>query len=199
VFPNIVTAGRYAVLDLETTGLSNKTAEPVQLAFGLVDHGRPQLRGYYTLSPGVPVTWGASRVHGHTKKSLKHSPRFRDIAAELFGLLDDRIILGYNAKRFDVPILARMFAETAPKYADWAPHVLDVLLWDRKFAPGGKHDLKTVATRLGLPTDGMHDAWYDCRLTWQVFGAHAITYAGFGAAAPLEAVYKIDDPKFQYR
>lgn len=190
--PNIIEGGRYAILDLETTGLSTKKDEPVQIAFALVDFGITKLRGYYTLKPSVPVKYGAMQKHGFSEANLAFSPSFTDIAEELYHLIGDRTVLGYGCKKFDVPILARMFRTTL---AEWAPEVLDVLLWDRHFRPGKgvSHKLVDAVIHWNVPRQAFHDAWHDCRMTWGVLGALATHHPAFGALRPYDAICIQDD------
>lgn len=182
--PRVIAEGRYAAIDIETTGLSTKVDEAVQIAVALIDHGRPGLRGYYTLRPYHAIAPGAEAKHGLTYEKLMYSPDFKDIACELQTIIGDRIVLGFNTKRFDVPILTRQFAETSLVFA---PRVLDVLLWSRKLMPG-RCALGDMAARLEITFDNRHDAWHDIRATWSVFGQLALRFPAFGASSPEDVI-----------
>lgn len=193
--PNIITSGRYLMLDLETTGLSTKNDQPVQIAFAHIDYGQTGLRGYYTVKPSCPISEGAAKVHGYTMEKLSMSPTFPYIAHDLHQLLGDRVVLGFNVLRFDIPMLQTMFSNVILEGADcdpgtpvtdvypsdayrdhslyWEPKALDVIKWERhlskKMGIEGKHNLAVCVERWGVPPETQHDAWHDCRLTWGVF------------------------------
>jgi len=188
--PNILAEGRYLLIDIESTGLSVNTDEPVQIAFGTIDHGITGLRGYYTLRPHLaPLKEGSTAKHGFTAEKLAHSPQFAEIAAELRGFAEGRIMLGWNVLRFDYKILTRMFEGWAPTTPQLDPDVLDVFAWEKKLSPpdGGKHNLAAACERWGVSLTNYHDAWHDCRVTWQLFCVLAHRFPDFGALPPRAA------------
>jgi len=197
--PKIVRDGRFVILDIESTGLSRKKDEPVQLAFGHMDGGRAGLRGFYTFKPGVPIKPRAAAIHGFTERKLTWAPSFAQCGDEIYSLLKDRIVLGYNVRRFDVPIVARMFEESGVKcslsrHVAWRirPRILDVLVWQRRFAKQqgweGGNSLGVAAQRWNVDVADLHDAWQDCRVTWALFWALANRFPELGEMDPDEAV-----------
>lgn len=89
--------------DLETTGLDPETSRIVELAAVEGPEARPAYLGRF--DPGVPIPRGASRVHGITDETVRGEPRFADVAADLQRLFEDRVLCGYNIRRFDTPLL----------------------------------------------------------------------------------------------
>lgn len=178
-FPRLVEETRFVVVDLETTGLSRNTAQPVQIAFTHVDHGRPGLRGHYLVQPTCPIQEGARRVHGIDATTVEYAPRFEHIAAELAGLLAGRVWLGFNIERFDVPILTRMLAGAG---LPTEPEILDLFWWARRLLPGRKkYKLSILAEDFHLQQGRAHDAWHDCRTAWQLFTHFVMAQPHFGA------------------
>jgi DNA polymerase III subunit epsilon len=188
--PRIIAEGRYCLIDLETTGLSRKEDQAVQIALGQIDNGVTRLRGYYTVKPSVPIKPGAFSKHRISEASLAFSPSFSGIAADLRALIGDRIVIGYGIRTFDVPILARQFAEAG--IPDFAPPILDVCAWCKKLLPGMPHDLRSMVVKYLVPPAGHHDAWADCRMTWGVFGGLCREFSDFADSAPSDRIIKED-------
>jgi len=100
----------YAVLDVETTGLSADVDRVIEIAVAHLDPGRPPRLVLDTLiNPGQPV-W-ASEVHGITDADVSEAPTFSEIAAELTDALVGRVVVGHNVyfdERFIREELARV-------------------------------------------------------------------------------------------
>jgi DNA polymerase-3 subunit epsilon len=184
VLPRVLAEGRYVVLDIEATGLSRAHDETVQVAFGHVDGGVVGLRGFYWVRPACAISRGAANVHGFTSEGLRWSPPFARVAQELLAIIGDRIVLGHGVKQFDVPMLARQFGECG---LEWRPRMLDTVLWSRRLVKDGRHSLGVMAERFGIVTVSAHDAWHDCRMTWNVFGQLAFRFPELGALSPDDA------------
>ncbi len=90
---SLVESGGFCVLDSETTGLKN----PVQFVeIAIVDAGaRTLFEG--TVRPGCRVEAGATRIHGHTARSLAGSPPFLEVYPDLLEALWGRRVVVYNA------------------------------------------------------------------------------------------------------
>ncbi len=83
----------FCVLDSETTGLK----PPVQFVeIAIVDaNGRTLFKG--TVRPDCRIEPGATRIHGHTAKSLTASPAFWEVYPDFLEILWGRRVVVYNA------------------------------------------------------------------------------------------------------
>ncbi len=90
---SLMDSGGFCVLDSETTGLKT----PVQFVeVAIVDaDGRTLFEG--TVRPDCPIEPGATRVHGHTARSLAGSPPFWGVYPDLLEALWGRRVVVYNA------------------------------------------------------------------------------------------------------
>lgn len=167
---NILKA-RYVVLDLETTGLDTESDEPVQVAYAIIDHGKTDFTGHVLVRASIPSHPQAEAVHGLTSARLETAKPFEELAPRLYDLLKDSIVIGHNALKFDVPMLARMFRQALPNTdaAAWSPSVFDTCLWSRKLTPKGRHTLKAAAERWKVDMGQHHEAWHDVRTAWSLF------------------------------
>lgn len=178
--PRVVRENRFAVLDLETTGVNKLRDEVVQIAIVQVDHGRPRIRASSYVQPKRIISEGAMAAHGITWDILEHAPTLAEVWPEFRALIGDRCLLGYSIKTFDHPLLTRQLAESGVSFD--APAV-DVLAWERKFGGKGRHNLVAAAERWGVPVLPRHEAMADCRMCWNVFVQLASRFDELGSAA----------------
>ena len=83
----------FCVLDSETTGLK-PPVEFVEIAIVDAD-ARTLFEG--TIRPGCRIESGATRIHGHTARSLAGSPPFWEVYPDLLEALWGRRVIVYNA------------------------------------------------------------------------------------------------------
>jgi DNA polymerase-3 subunit epsilon len=109
-FKNLQLDRKVAVLDLETTGTNYKTDRIVQFAvLSIVPGDEPQVFAAH-VNPGMPIPPAATAVHGISDEDVANAPPFAKLAEELFEELADAALIGYNLKRFDLPMLIEEFA-----------------------------------------------------------------------------------------
>lgn len=68
-------------------------------------HFQIQIKGPQRLNPGVPLSEEVTAIHGITDADVADCPRFADVAQEWRDFMADCDLHGFNAKRFDVPLL----------------------------------------------------------------------------------------------
>lgn len=106
--PSAVTvAPHFAILDVETTGLSPNQSRVVEIAVVRIDGAGQVLDEWSTrLDPEGPV--GATHIHGITEADVATAPLFRDIAAHLSAYIAGMPIAAHNAA-FDLGFLGAEF------------------------------------------------------------------------------------------
>src|SRR5699024_10510098 len=101
-------APRFAVIDVETTGLDPERERIVEIAIVRADaHGRPIDHWATRLNPGIPMR--ATHVHGITDADVAGAPRFADLAVTIGTALQGAVVVAHNAE-FDVAFLQSEFA-----------------------------------------------------------------------------------------
>lgn len=172
---------RFAVVDVETSGLSAKRHRVLQVAVVLADGNghvldswaslvRPRRRWLFRLGP--------HRIHGLKRADLRKAPP----AGEVFGQLAQRIrgatFTAHNA-RFDAGFLEKS-AERFGVTLDLAPQLCTLRL-SRKLDPehAQSHRLADVSARYGITNGRPHDALEDALATAAVLPhllrAHGVT------------------------
>jgi DNA polymerase-3 subunit epsilon len=156
----------FTVFDVETTGVDVATDEIVQLGFALFERGKPVVRRRGLCSPSKPIPAEASAIHGITDAMVANAPTFAERVAGLRPMFDaDCLIVGYNARRFDVPMLNAHLERAGADWRVGTPlDVFDVVRWVHREASG---KLLAVAASYGLTPQGGagHDAAIDAHLT----------------------------------
>lgn len=102
----------FCFVDCETTGTSVTNDRIVELSLVIVHpamSNTPPFVKTRRLNPGIPIPAEATAVHGITDEDVRSAPAFRDIAANLWQLLDPCDLAGFNVRRFDLPILRAEF------------------------------------------------------------------------------------------
>ncbi|WP_314921109.1 exonuclease domain-containing protein, partial [Actinomyces oris] len=87
----------YAVVDLETTGLSPTTDSILEVALVLTDAAGHVERSWSTLiDPGVGVDVGPTHIHGLVAEELIGAPGFDEVADLLVADLAGRAVVAHN-------------------------------------------------------------------------------------------------------
>ena len=92
--------------DLETTGVDIATARIVQIALHRMEPDGSSMEYEQLVNPGIPIPPGATQVHGIRDADVATAPRFADVAPRVMEILQNADLGGYNAIRYDVPVLA---------------------------------------------------------------------------------------------
>lgn len=92
---------RVVAFDLETTGTDPAKDRIVEICLAPVGEAPRTIR----VDPGVPIPEAATRVHGIRDEDVRGLPRFAHVAADVQRAVADAVLLGYNSRSFDTPLL----------------------------------------------------------------------------------------------
>jgi DNA polymerase-3 subunit epsilon len=98
-----------AFIDLETTGINIASDRIVEVsALRITPEGK---KDWFVsrVNPGIKINPKAIAIHGITDEDVASSPSFRQIAKNLAAFLEGCDLAGYNAMKFDIPLLAEEF------------------------------------------------------------------------------------------
>lgn len=180
---------RFAVVDIETSGLSLRRHRILQIALVEVAEGR--IAGEWSTLVRLRWPWqrvGPRQVHGITRRSLRRAPELADALGELAQRLDGTVFVAHNAA-FDWSFIERAAERTGTA----VPRVarLCTLRMSRRLDPERtrSHRLADLCERYGVSNDRPHDALFDARATAAVL-PHLLAAAGVTDAAGLDALYE---------
>ncbi len=175
---------RFAVVDLETSGLDTRRHRILQLGLVVVDDGG---RVSSEWSSFVKLRWplqrvGPTEVHGITRRTLRGAPQLDATLDELAARVDGAIFTAHNAA-FDSEFLLRAIRRRPADDAlrSSLQRRLCTLTMSRRLDPDRllSHRLSDVCERYGVSLDRPHDALGDAEATAKVLphllAAHHIT------------------------
>ncbi|WP_176944181.1 ATP-dependent RecD-like DNA helicase [Marvinbryantia formatexigens] len=159
----------YVVFDLETTGISSKYDEVIEISAVKVEAG--QVTGEFStlVNPGRKIPPAASRVNGITDKMVAGALPFSEVLGDFFAFAGDFVLVGHNINSFDMKFLYR----DAKKYFRKVPDndYVDTLLLARAALPElSHHRLVDLAEHYGISAKGAHRALNDCHMNQKVYG-----------------------------
>ena len=103
-----------AIFDVETTGKFPERDRIVEITIAKLYPDGRTTRFSTLVNPTVPIPPEVSAIHGITDDMVKRMPVFSEIAERLAKGLEGADLGGYNARRFDVPMLVAEFARVGP-------------------------------------------------------------------------------------
>jgi DNA polymerase-3 subunit epsilon len=165
-----MTLPRFAVVDLETSGLDPRRHRVLQVAMVTVDESGAIHDEWETF---VKLRWplasvGPTDIHGITRSMLRQAPRLHDVLEEFAERLGDSLFVAHNA-RFDGEFLVRAanHRSTPAQLAVKLERRLCTLRMSRRLDPGRElsHRLGDVADRYGVALDRPHEALADAHAT----------------------------------
>ncbi len=98
-----------AFLDLETTGVNIASDRIVELSILKISPGGKEEWMSTRVNPEIPIPPKSTAIHGICDDDVKSSPAFREIAKNVASFLEGSDLAGYNAIKFDIPVLAEEF------------------------------------------------------------------------------------------
>jgi len=158
----------YVLFDLETTGISWKTDDVIEISAVKVIEGNIVDEFSTLVNPGRRIPYQATLVNGITDDMVADSPSFREGLPKFMEFAGDFVLAGHNIFNFDMKFLdrdaRRYFGETIGN------DYVDTLHIARACLPQLQHHkLTDLATHYGISTEGAHRALNDCRMNQMVF------------------------------
>ena len=154
--------------DVETTGKSPMTDRIVQICLTRIDSDGQRTVLINTLvNPQMPISEGATEVHGITDADVADAPTFAQIANQLESFYDEaEAVIGYNSTKFDNIMLDEEFLRNNINFSLSSKPQIDVKRLLEHVEP---RDLNSVSERyLGRTIEGAHDASVDVEATLDI-------------------------------
>lgn len=164
--------------DIESTGLNILRDRIVQIA--LIKHfadGSEPEELELLVNPGtVMISEEAYKVHGISAKDVANKPTFDKVAKQIFDFIGDADLSGYNAIRFDIPMLMEEFYRSGIEFGIDHRKLIDVQRLFYKMEP------RTLSAAYRFYCDkkieNAHDALSDVKATIEVLKGQLDRYNG---------------------
>lgn len=92
--------------DLETTGINITNDRIVEISVLKVHPNGKEERHTWLVNPTIPIPPEVTKVHGISDADVADKPTFKELAKEIYNLIKDSDLGGFNSNRFDIPLLA---------------------------------------------------------------------------------------------
>ncbi|MDO5607804.1 MAG: exonuclease domain-containing protein [Capnocytophaga sp.] len=92
--------------DLETTGIDVVKDRIVEISILKVFPNGNKESKTWLVNPTIHIPKQASEVHGITDEKVANEPTFKELSKQVYNMIKDSDLAGYNSDRFDIPLLA---------------------------------------------------------------------------------------------
>ncbi len=156
---------KYAIVDIETTGLKPQRDRITEIAIVLFD-GENILQTYSSLlKPGVYLPAGISEMTGITNEMLENAPPFYEEARHIVELTEGCIFVGHNV-RFDYSFVAEEFKRLGYSFQRKKLCTLHLM---RKYFPGlPSYSLGNLIRHFNIAVEQRHRALDDALATTEL-------------------------------
>lgn len=98
-----------AFIDLETTGINVAADRIIEISIVKIQPDGNKEIITERINPTIPISPQATAIHGITNEDLKDEPTFRERAGAFASFIGNADLAGYNAIKFDIPLLVEEF------------------------------------------------------------------------------------------
>ncbi|RFU19920.1 TerD family protein [Geodermatophilus marinus] len=174
----------YAVVDVETSGLSAASDRVLQVAVTqMAADGAVESSWSTLLDPGCDP--GPTHIHGLTRTKLRGAPQFPDVADDVSRRVDGRVVVAHNA-HFDHRFLAAE-SRRAGRRLPVEERLCTLALTRRLDLPVADFKLGSVADYWGVQALRAHDAEDDVRVLVEILRHSLVWAARLDLDLPLAA------------
>ncbi len=92
--------------DLETTGTNVATDRVVEISILKVFPNGNKESKTWLVNPEMPIPEEVVAVHGISNEKVANEPTFKQLSKEIYKMIKDSDLAGFNSDRFDIPLLA---------------------------------------------------------------------------------------------
>ena len=92
--------------DLETTGIDVARDRIVEIAVVKIFPNGNKESKTWLVNPGMPIPPSSTAIHGITNEKVANEPTFKELASQVYNMIKDSDLAGFNSDRFDIPLLA---------------------------------------------------------------------------------------------
>lgn len=163
-----------AFFDLETTGLHIAKDRIIEINILKINPNGTSESKTWLLNPDYPISEESSSIHGFSQEDVANQPTFKQAAKEIDRFLANCDLAGYNAIKFDIPLLVEEFLRADVDFDVSNRKMIDV---QNIFMKMEQRTLK-AAYRFYLQKEltDAHSAEADTRATYEILKAQLEMY-----------------------
>jgi len=92
--------------DLETTGINISKDRIVEISILKVHPDGKEETSTWVVNPEMPIPAEVTAIHGISDADVVGKSTFKELSKEIYSLIKDSDLGGFNSNRFDIPLLA---------------------------------------------------------------------------------------------
>ena len=92
--------------DLETTGTNVASDRIVEISILKIFPNGNKESKTWLVNPEMPIPPEVVEVHGISNEKVANEPTFKQLSKEIYKMIKDSDLAGFNSDRFDIPLLA---------------------------------------------------------------------------------------------
>ncbi len=166
----------FVIVDLETTGLSPKNGEIIEIGAIKVKNNEVIDKMDVFVRPSKPISYFTTNLTGITNEMVSEGLSINEALNAFDEFSEGYRLMAHNAK-FDMSFLDAYMNKTIGKGV--AQNALDTLLLARQIVKDvPNHKLGTLAERFDIDYKGAHRALKDCEITLEVYNNIRKIYEG---------------------
>lgn len=160
--------------DLETTGINITKDRIVEISILKVHPNGKEESKTWLVNPEIEIPKEVIEIHGITNEKVANKPTFKELAKEIYNLIKDSDLGGFNSNRFDIPLLAEEMLRADIDFDMKNRLSVDVQTIFHKM----EQRTLTAAYKFYCDKnlDGAHSAEADTKATYQVLKAQIEKY-----------------------
>lgn len=164
-----------AFFDIEATGLNVTNDRIVEISVLKINTNNTKEIRTWLLNPDYPICKEASMIHGYSNDDLADKPTFMQVATDISRFFDNCDLAGYNALKFDIPMLVEEFLRVNVDFDVKSRRLIDV---QNIFMKMEQRSLKAACRfYLGKELQNAHNAEADTIATFEILEAQLDRYA----------------------
>lgn len=162
-------------IDLETTGINVASDRIVEISSLKISPNGNEQWMTTLVNPGIPIPPKVTAIHGISDSDVAEAPTFKEIAKNLTSFLEGCDLAGFNAMKFDIPVLAEEFLRANVDFNFTKRKYIDVqVIFHKK-------EQRTLEAALRFyckkELENAHSAKADTEATYEVLKAQLDTYS----------------------
>lgn len=157
----------FVVLDLETTGLSPRNDEIIEIAAVKYIHGEESEIFETLVNPGFEISTMITGITGIENADLEQAPTISEVLPDLIAFLGDAPVVGHNINTFDKKFLQTAYSKVGKEFKN---KTIDTLTLAQKAMPElPHHRLEDLKRELNIEVAVSHRALPDVYTTAEVY------------------------------
>ncbi|MBU0488834.1 MAG: 3'-5' exonuclease [Bacteroidetes bacterium] len=116
-----------AFFDIESTGIDVIKDRIVEISVLKLQPDGSRLVYTARVNPGIPISPRATEIHGISDADVADCPSFKEISGDLNVFLKQCDLSGYNAQKFDIPMLDEEFTRAGIDFEVEKRRIVDVM------------------------------------------------------------------------